>query len=116
MRPSLVFCLVLVAACDRDTTPPVYAPNTNSGPVDGVGVIDVDPNRAPYLVGPNPAVANTLRRRSDEVATRIARRARCADSRCALGRRAAPYFHRPGIVNPVKYRLTPVDRVLRSDP
>jgi len=38
---------------------PVYAPNTTSsiyfGDTIGVGVIDIDPSRTPYLVGPNPA-------------------------------------------------------------
>ncbi len=38
---------------------PVFAPNTNSavyfGDTIGVGVIDVNPARTPYLVGPNPA-------------------------------------------------------------
>jgi len=37
---------------------PVFAPNANSavyyGDTIGVGVIDVDPTRTPYLVGPNP--------------------------------------------------------------
>jgi hypothetical protein len=43
------------------TTPlpdPVFAPNTRGavyyGDTIGVGVIDVDPSRTPYLVGPNP--------------------------------------------------------------
>jgi hypothetical protein len=38
---------------------PVFAPNANAavyyGDTVGVGVIDVDPSRTPYLVGPNPA-------------------------------------------------------------